>query len=162
MEGGIFSVGEDWEKIKKILDSTRELEDDVARQIVKDYLSRYGFNEKGMAIVNGKTVHPHYLPTVDVMLQENRKHKNAKEIVGSALFKIDDDHVLFLTDTNDTNLRSLYLRNKERADPVADELWSLGKEYDLFWSHNTAIVLASSFGFTFNQSYKNWRMSYRQ
>ena len=83
-----------------------------------------------------------------------------KDVVGAALFKIENDHCLFFTDSNDPNLKRVYQENKRQADGLAAKLWKLNDEkYDCQLSHVTASVLSGSFEVVFGQLYGEWRHS---
>jgi len=96
-----------------------------------------------------------------MMLETKRRYGNSKEIVGSALFKIERDYNISLTNSNDSNLQRIYEIHKQKADGLAEKLWKLNnEEFDLFWTHITAIVLSGSFELTFGQLYGRWRKSF--
>ena len=109
---------------------------------------------------NRRQIHIGYLPALDAMLEAISRYENPREVIGAALFKIEADHCLFLTDTDDINLRKVYAEHREDADKVASELWRLiDEEYPNQWTHASAAILAGSFEVVFGQTFGAWRES---
>jgi hypothetical protein len=110
--------------------------------------------------VKGRKVHVDYLPTIDAMLGVVDEYEHPKEVVGAALFKIEEEFCLFFTDSNDPNLRKMYESHQEGAIKVGKELWRLvDEEYANQFTHVTATILSGSFELVFGQFYGDWRRS---
>ena len=152
-------IGSDFEKFKKVLDehTNEDIEADRISKIIQDYSREY--NIKGVvATVQGRQVHIDYLPTIDAMLGAIEEYECPLEVVGAALFKIEKDCCLFLTNSKDPNLKRMYVNHKEDADKVASELWRLvDREYEIQMTHVIATILSGSFELAFGQLYGTWR-----
>lgn len=154
-------IGTDAEKFKEILDAHTDKDAKVDRmnRIIQDYSGKYNV-EGEVVTVQGRRVHVDYLPTIDAMLEAVGEYEHPKEVVGAALFRIELKYCLFLTETDDLNLRRMYADHKEDADNVAGELWRLNdKEYANQFAPVTAAILSGSFEVVFGQLYGAWRRS---
>ena len=158
---GEFYLGTDKKELKKVLDAytDKNIETDRTRRILVKYSSKYSIDGK-VATVQGKRIHINNLPTIDAMLEANDRYKQPKEVVGAALFKIERDQCIFLTDSTDPNLQRVYEAHQREADELADRLWKMNtEEFDYQWTHVHAQVLSTSFATVFGQTYGDWRKS---
>ena len=160
MEKEVY-IGTDAKEFKEVLDkhTDKDFEADKISRIIQDYSGKYNIEEE-VVTVQGRRVHVTYLPTIDAMLEAVDEYEHPKEVVGAALFKIEEEYCLFLTDSNDPNLRKMYVDHKEGAIKVGNELWRLvDEEYEDQWTHITAAILSGSFEVVFRQFYGDWRRS---
>lgn len=160
MKKGIY-IGTNKEEFKRIIDAhtSKDVELDRISRIRSKYSRKYRI-EGEAATIRGRKVHIDYLPTIDMMLEAKKRYAHSKEVVGAALFKIENDECLFLTDSNDIKLRHLYAVHNKDAKDLASRLLKLNtEEFDYQWTHVLAQVLGGSFSTVFNQSYGDWRKS---
>jgi len=160
MEKGFF-VGIDKEAAKRVFDAFTDphAEQDRTNRTIENYSARYQIDGE-VATIDGRRIHVDYLPTLDAMLEAKGKYENALEVIGAALYKIEVDHCIFLTERNDPNLERVYQANSTGADEMADRLWKLTtEEYEHVWTHVIAKVLSGSFEVAFGQFLGNWRRS---
>ncbi len=151
------------EEFKKVLDANtnKDAHEDRRRRIVQKYSSKYSIEDEVFTLED-RRIHIDYLPTIDVLLEAKQKYSSPKEVVGGALFKIEKEHTIFLTDTNDSNLQRNYRAHKKNADNLADKLWVLNsEEFDNQLTHVTATILSGAFHTVFGQFYGDWRKSLR-
>jgi hypothetical protein len=151
-------VGTDKQTIIDIIDANtnNNITDDNTRRIIDKYSSKYPIDGE-VVTVQEKKVHVDYLPTIDAILKED------KEVVGAALYKVEKDQCLFLTDRNDPNLQDIYSIHRKKADNLADKLFKLNtEEFPVQWTHVHASILSGSFATVFNQTYGDWRESLSQ
>lgn len=151
----------DNQEFKQVLDSYIDKYQQIERtkKIKKKYSDKYKINGE-LTKINGKNIHIDYLPSIDEMINATNIYKNPREIVGSALYKIEKDECLFLTDITDFNLERVYNSNKREADALAKRLYILNtEEFDYQMSHTLAAVLLGSFASVFGQTYGEWRRS---
>ena len=154
MSGELY-IGTDKKQLKQIIDdhTDQAAETSKTQRIIAKYSSQYPIQEE-VAIINGQRVHVDYLPTIDAILEQE------KEVVGAALYKVELDQCLFLTDTRDLNLQDIYSIHQKQADKLADKLLKLNtEEFPCQWTHTHAAILSGSFGLVFGQTYGNWRKS---
>jgi len=160
MEKAVY-IGTNKKQFKKVLEAhtDKAVENDKTRRIIEKYSHK--FNIKGeVATFLGKRIHVDYLPTLDVMCEAKIGLRCPEEVVGSALFKIEKDYCIFLTDSRDPKLERIYDLNRTEADPLAERLWKLNTdEFDNQWTHVTAAILAGSFATVFGKTYGDWRKS---
>lgn len=96
-----------------------------------------------------------YSKLMKLISETNKTEKNAKEIVGSAMYKIDQDCCIFLT-ANDKNLTKIYNNNKGKADELAKRILEITKtKYDFADPR----LLSSCFNKAYNKTYGQWRRS---
>jgi len=149
------------EKFKKVLDvhTDKSAHDDRRSRIVKKYSNKYSI-ENEVFTFEGKKIHIDYLPTIDALLDAKEQYDSPREVIGAALFKIEEEHTLFLTDTNDSDLQRNYRTYKNNADDLASKLWNLNsEEFDNQFTHATARILSGAFHAVFGQFYGDWRKS---
>jgi len=161
MSGGKFYLGTNKDEFKRIIDAYTDKNVEIERitKIRRKYSPKYSIDGK-VATIQGKQIHVDYLPTIDAMLEANNRYEHPKEVVGSALFKIERDQCLFLTDSKDPNLQRVYESHQKEADELADRLWKMNtEEFYYQWSHAQAKVLSVSFATVFGQTYGDWRKS---
>jgi hypothetical protein len=154
-------IGTDAEKFKEVLDAhtDKDVEADRMNRIIQDYSGKYNV-EGEVVTVQGRQVHIDYLPTIDAMLEAVGEYEHPKEVVGAALFRIESKHRLFLTKTDDPNLRKIYVKHMPEAEKLVSELWRLNdKEYANQFAQVTAAILSGSFEVVFGQLYGAWRRS---
>ncbi len=160
MNGKLY-VGTDKEEFQRILDTHTDnsVELDRTRKILGRYSSKYSIDGE-VAAIQGRRIHIDYLPTIDAMLEANAIYEHPREVVGAALFKIELDQCIFLTDSKDQNLQKVYGAHQREADELADKLWKMNTvEFDYQWTHVIAAVLSGSFATVFSQTYGDWRKS---
>ena len=136
-------------------------EDDCARssRIAEMYSDKYSIEGQTFTF-KSRRIHLHYLPSLDAIIEASAGYDKPMETVGAALFKIEKDHCIFLTDTRDPNLERLYAIHEKEADELAQRLWKINsEEFDMYFSHRTAMVLAGSFEAAFGRTYGDWRHS---
>ena len=154
-------IGTDKKKFKKVLEqyTDQNMATDRRKKILKKYSTKYKI-KKEVVNIKGKRVHMDYLPTIDAMLEANKEYSHAKEVIGGALYKLESDHCIFFTDTQDTNLKRVYKAHQREANIEAKKLWKLNtEEFDCQWTHVHARILSGSFEAVFGQTYGSWRES---
>jgi hypothetical protein len=140
--------------------------------IVRKYSGKYEITSEGgpvvrgkevpkvVARVNGKKVNVDYLPSLDLMLDAQKTYENPLEVVGAAIFKMDNDKILFLVDDDDPRLQAVYERNRADADKLASELWRLHtQEFNYQFTEYIPLATTFSFALAFGRSYEAWRRS---
>lgn len=128
-------------------------------RITREYGDRYSIDGE-CGFLNGMEVNACYIPSIDTIIDYMADYQNPKEVVGSAMFKLDSDYCIFLTDTRDRNLMEVYEKNKKEADLLSDKLWKINTEdYDCGSCSATAATLSMAFFVVFKQTYREWRMS---
>lgn len=151
-------------ELENVLDEyiDKNIQVDRLNKIISKYSGKYPIKGE-VATVQGKQICIDYLPTLDLMLEATQIYKKPLEpleIVGGALFKIDHDYCIFLTDTKDPVLQLVYSANQINANALADKLWKLNtEEFDYQLTNILATVLSDSFAIVFDQTYGNWRRS---
>jgi hypothetical protein len=159
--GGEILITTDKDEFIKILDNYKNQESDVKRRerIIQNYSEKYKIEDE-IAIINRRQVHIDYIPSLDAILEAGKSYENPEEVVGAALFKIEKDHCIFLTDSWDRNMSKIYDSHRKEADEMAKRLWEINsKDFDLQFTHCTAAVLAGSFEIAFDKTYGTWRLS---
>lgn len=152
-------IGTDAKEFKKVLDSFiyEELSKDRRSRIIQKYSPKYSIEDE-VVVINERRVNIDYLPTIDLMLDAQKKYKNPEDVVGAALFKIDKDQCIYLTDTNDANLQRNYELHKKNGIELGRKLWKLNsEEFDNQLTHVTAKILSGSFHTVFGKFYGEWR-----
>ncbi|MBI5398822.1 hypothetical protein HZB03_05130 [Candidatus Woesearchaeota archaeon] len=162
MKGKLY-VGTDKKEFNKVLDAytDKNVETDRISRILRKYSPKYKSSIDGeVATVQGKRIHVDYLPTIDAMLEAKARYKHPREVVGAALFKIERDKCIFLTESRDPDLQRVYEVHQREANELADKLWEMNtEEFDYQLTHAIATVLSGSFAAVFGQSYGDWRKS---
>ncbi len=153
-------------EFKKVLDAhtDKDAHEDRRRRIIKKYSSKYSIKNEVITYgPGGRKIHIDYLPTIDMLLKAKEKYFSPQEVVGAALFKLELDHCIFLTDLYDANLHKNYQTHKEKADTLAERLWELNsEEFDNQFTHVTARILSGAYHTVFEQFYGDWRKSLQQ
>jgi len=153
-------ISSDKDEFEKVLRdyASQKISEDRTTKIIRMYSSKYDINGEVVEF-KGKRIHVDYLPSIDAMISACNKYKEPLEVVGAALFKIEKDHCLFFTDSNDPALKRVYEARQKKADKLADKLWRLTEEFDYQFSHVTAKVLSGAFATVFGITYGEWRRS---
>jgi len=153
-------ISSDKDEFEKVLrnQTSQKIAEDRTAKIIRMYSSKYDINGEVVEF-NGQRVHVDYLPSIDEMVSACSEYEEPLETVGAALFKIEKDHCLFLTDSNDPALKRIYEARQREADKLAGKLWRLTEEFDYQFSHVLAIVLSGAFATVFGITYGEWRRS---
>jgi len=160
MEKSIY-IGTNKQKFMEFINALtdKRVERDRKRKILKTYSKKYKI-KKDIVKIAGCKVHLDYLPVIDAMLKANENYSMPQKVVGGALYKIERDCCIFLTDSRDPNLKRVYEANQKKADTEAEKLWKLvTEEFDYQMTHTMAQVLSGSFATVFGQTYGDWRKS---
>ena len=129
------------------------------QRIIEDYKDSYQILEETF-YVGERKLHVDYLPTYDLFEQTKKISDEAREIAGAALYKVELEHTLFLTDPTNKRMGENYSKHEKDANSLADKLWdSVNEKYPNQWTHTSAMILGGSFELAFKETLYTWRMS---
>jgi hypothetical protein len=102
--------------------------------------------------------------TLELMLEARDKYTNPKEIIGTALYRIEKVHNIPLAEmNNELYLQRLYNANKKDIDATVKSLLKVANpESSRANSKGIASVFVEAFQGAFNQIYGEWRQSLSQ
>jgi|SRR3989338_288852 len=163
MAGSAF-IGKDSREARKIINqyTDKHVADKNRAKILQRYAGKYNIDGE-VATVKGRRVNIEYLPSLDTILESIKAYEKPAEVVGAALYKIEKDQRISLTDISDKNLRKVYEIHQKSADELANRLLKLTTEdFNYQWTHILAIILSGSFEVVFGQTYGAWRKSLSQ